>query len=69
VKKNKTQLVEKGFSKVPSIDCNETFALVVKMDSIRLVLSIVASHHWEVHHMNVNSPSRHGDIEEDIYMD
>ena len=38
------------------------------MDSIRLVLAIVASKRWEVHHMDVNNAFIHGDIDEDIYM-
>ena len=46
----------------------ETFAPVANMDYIRLVLAIVASKHWEVHHMDVKSAFIHGDINEDIYM-
>ena len=47
---------------------HETFAPVAKMDSIRLVLAISASKHWEVHHMDVKSAFLHGDIHEEIYM-
>ena len=36
-------LVAKGYSQVHGIDYNDTFALVAKMDSIRLALAIVAS--------------------------
>ena len=38
------------------------------MDFIRLVFSIVASMHWEVHHADVKSAFIHGDIDEEIYM-
>ena len=38
------------------------------MDSIRLVLVIVASRRWKVHHMDVKSDFIHGDIHEEIYM-
>ena len=38
------------------------------MDFIRLVLVVVSSKHWEVHHMDVKSDFIHGDIHEDIYM-
>ena len=38
------------------------------MDSIRLVLVIVASKHWEVHHIDVKSEFPHGEIQEEIYM-
>ena len=50
------------------MDYHKTFALVAKMDSIRLVLAIPASKHWEVHHMDVKSDFMHGDIHEEIYI-
>ena len=50
------------------MDYHETFAPVAKMDSIRLVLAIAASKHWEVHHMDVKYAFIHGDIHEYIYM-
>jgi hypothetical protein len=57
VERHKARLVAKGFSQVEGIDYNETFAPVAKMNSICLVLSLVASHKWEVHQMDVKSPS------------
>ena len=41
--KYKDRLVAKGYSQVQGLDYNETFTLVARMDSIRLVLSIAAS--------------------------
>ena len=66
--KYKARLVEKGYSQVQGLDCNETLAPVARMDSIRMVLAIVASKKWEVHHMDVKSAFLHGDLEEEIYM-
>ena len=64
----KESLVSKVFSQVQCIEYNETFALVAKMDSIRLVLAIATSKKWEVHHMDVKTTFMHGDIKEHIYM-
>ena len=50
------------------MDYHETFASVAKMDSIRLVLAISASKHWEVHHVDVKSAFLHGDLHEEMYM-
>ena len=36
------------------------------MDSIRLVLAIVALKPWKVHHMDVMSAFLHDDLEEDM---
>jgi hypothetical protein len=41
---HKAQLVTKGFSQVERIDYNETFSPIAKMNSICLVLALVASH-------------------------
>ena len=53
VERLKPRLVSKGFSQVEGIEYNETFAHVVKMNSICLVLSLAALHNWEVHQMDV----------------
>jgi hypothetical protein len=53
ISRYKAKLVAKGFQQVHGIDYDETFAPVVKMDSIRLALSIAASKGWEVHQMDV----------------
>ena len=62
--KYKEILVAKGYSQVHSIDYNETFAPVAKMDPIRLALAIAASKQWEVHHRDVKCAFINGDITE-----
>jgi len=62
-------LLLRVFSQVEGIDYTETFSLVYKMNSIRLVLSLAAFFKWEVHHMDVKSAFLHGDLHEEIYME
>jgi hypothetical protein len=62
VERQKAWLVAKLFSQFEGIDYNETFSLVVKMNSIYLILSLVASHKWVVHQMDVKSSFLHGDL-------
>jgi hypothetical protein len=69
LKDTRLELVSKGFSQVEGIDYNETFSPVAKMNSICLVLALVASHKWEVHQMDVKSAFLHGDLQEEIYME
>lgn len=38
------------------------------MNSIRLIISLVAHFGWEVHQMDVKSAFLHGDLTEKIYM-
>jgi hypothetical protein len=69
LKEEKYRLVAKGFSQVEGIEYNETFSPVANMNSICLVLSLTASHKWEVHHMDVKSSFLQGYLQEEIYME
>ena len=69
INRYKARLVTKGIQQVHGIDCDETFAPVAKMDSIRLALSIAASKGWEVHQMDMKNAFLHGDLSEEIYME
>jgi hypothetical protein len=54
---------------VHGIDYDETFSPVVKMDSIRLELTIVAAKGWEFHKMDVKNEFLHRDLFEEFYME
>jgi hypothetical protein len=69
ISRYKAKLVAKGFQQVHGIDYDETFALVAKMDSIRLALAIATTKVWEVHHMDVKNAFIHDDLSEEIYME
>ena len=64
----KARFVSKFFSQVQGVEYTETIASVAKMDSIKIISSIVACKRWEVHLMDVKSDLKHGEIHEDIYM-
>ena len=49
------------------MDYLETFAPVVKMNTIRILLSLVANYNWE--QFDVDNVFLHGDLEEEIYME
>ena len=58
----------KGIRQIKDIDFNEIFSPVVKMSSIRIVLSLAATLDLEVEQMDVKTAFLHGDLEEEIYM-
>ena len=68
VEKYKARLVEKGYSQVLGIDFGDTFSLVAKVTSIRLLLSVAVAFDFEVEKMDVKTTFLHGDLEEEIYM-
>ena len=65
----KARLVVKGFEQKKGIDFDEIFSPVVKMTSIRTILSIAASQDLEVEQLEVKTAFLHGDLEEEIYME
>nr|GEY81365.1 ribonuclease H-like domain-containing protein [Tanacetum cinerariifolium] len=48
----KAQLVANGSTQLEGVDVDETFSLVVKLRTIRIVLSLPTSRHWPVHHLD-----------------
>ncbi|KAG8501803.1 hypothetical protein CXB51_004715 [Gossypium anomalum] len=66
--KYKTRLVAKGYSQVPGVDFTDVFSPVVKHNSIRALLGIVAMHDLELEQLDVKTAFLHGELEEDIYM-
>ena len=67
--RHKARLVVKGFAQKKGIDFDEIFSPVVKMNSIRTILSIVAVEHLHLEQLDVKKKFLHGDLEEEIYME
>ena len=64
----KARLVVKGYSQRKGIDYAEIFSPVVKLTSIRILLSIVASENLHLEQMDVKTTFLHGDLDKEIYM-
>ena len=64
----KARLVSKGYSQVLGVDFNDIFSPVLKHSSIRVLLALVAMHDLELKQLDVKTTFRHGELEEDIYM-
>lgn len=67
-KRYKARLLVKGFVQKKGIYFDEILSPIVKMTSIRTVLSLVATDDLYLEQLDVKIKFLHGDLEEEIYM-
>ncbi|GKD89274.1 retrovirus-related pol polyprotein from transposon TNT 1-94, partial [Tanacetum coccineum] len=69
VERYKARLVAKDYTQKNDVDYNETFLLVSKKDTLRIILALVAHFDLELHQMDVKTAFLNENIEEEVYME
>jgi hypothetical protein len=69
VVRNKARLVCKGYAQVEGQDFDETFALVARLEAIRMFIAYSCHKNFKVYQMDVKSTFLNGDLEEEVYME
>nr|GEX24573.1 ribonuclease H-like domain-containing protein [Tanacetum cinerariifolium] len=64
----KATLAAKGFSQKEGFDYDETFSIVVKMVTVRCLVSIVVVYGWPLYQLDINNVFLYKDLAEDVYM-
>ena len=68
IERNKARLIAKGFTQTLGIDYQKTFVPIAKMNSIRVLLSLVVNHGWPLHQLDVKNVFLNSDLEKEVYM-
>nr|GFA42989.1 retrovirus-related Pol polyprotein from transposon TNT 1-94 [Tanacetum cinerariifolium] len=66
--RNKSRLVVRGYRQEEGIDFKESFALVARMEAIKIFLAYAAHKSFMVFQMDVKTAFLHGSLKEDVYV-
>jgi hypothetical protein len=66
---NNARLVAQGYTQIEGVDFDETFALVARLESIRILLSISCHLGFKLYQMDVKSAFLNGILQEEVYVE
>ncbi|GJU92100.1 retrovirus-related pol polyprotein from transposon TNT 1-94 [Tanacetum coccineum] len=66
--RNKTRLIVRGYRQEEGIDFEESFALVARMEAVRIFMAYAAHKSFIVFQIDVKTAFLHGLLEEDVYV-
>nr|GEW48443.1 hypothetical protein [Tanacetum cinerariifolium] len=68
VSRNKARLVAQGYNQQEGIDCDKTYGLVARLESIRILLAYPCALDFKLFQMNVKSAFLNDFINEEVYV-
>ena len=68
IHRHKARLVARGFSHTYGIDYKETFSPMVRLNSVRVILSLAVNQGWSLHQLDVSNAFLYGDLIEHVFM-
>jgi hypothetical protein len=68
VVRNKARLVAQGYTQIEGLEFGETFALMARLEAIRVLLAYACTHNIKLYQMDVKSAFLNGKISELVYV-
>ena len=69
IKKHKARLIAKRYKQQYGVDYEDVFALVERMEIVRLMISLADQKRWKIFQMDVKSAFLNGNLEEKVYVE
>ena len=66
--RNKARLVAQGYSQMEGVNYDETFALVARMESIRILLALACHLKFNLYQIDIKTAFLNGLLKEDVYV-
>ena len=67
--RNKARLVAQGYSRIEETNFEETFAPIIRLESIRILLAIACSLRIKFYQIDVKSAFLNGILSEEVYVE
>jgi hypothetical protein len=68
VAKHKARLVARGFMQKAGMDYFEVYAPIVRLETVRLIVTIACGRNWPMHHLDVKSAFLNCPLDEEVYV-
>ncbi|GJS73359.1 retrovirus-related pol polyprotein from transposon TNT 1-94, partial [Tanacetum coccineum] len=66
--RNKARLVAKGYAQEEGIDFEESFALVARLEAVRIFVAYAAHKSFPIYQMDVKTTFLNGPLKEEVYV-
>ena len=69
VTRHRSRLVVKGYSQIPGVDYQESFAPVARISTLRVLLAVANQRDWDIENSDIRNASLNAELKEAVYIE